>query len=382
MKKTFALVLPVALLLIGAVTVLGQEKIAPPAVPEGTKVMTPEGAVVFTRTGIAQGEKTGTAPGVNTFTFVNSEFVFDGNPVKGAPYSAQAVTESTQTLADGNRIVNRSTAALYRDSEGRTRREQTLKSIGGMTAGAEPLRTILISDPVAGVSYTLDPANKIARKNANWQFQRTPMAAGGGSGNMVYFGQGSGVGQNPLAQGAGTGQGSPATYSAARSSNGEVKVTTGGETQVFTARAPAPGGEMKVATGGAPLVFNTEVLSPTAAAMVPLNGEKQNFTTEKLGKQTVEGVEAEGTRTTITIPVGTIGNERPIEIINERWYSEDLHTVVMTRHADPRSGESVYRLTNIQRAEQPHALFEVPADYQMKEGPAAPMPARMRKPLD
>ena len=199
MKKIFALVLPIALLLIGAVTVLGQEKVV---TPEGTKAITPEGAVVFTRAATAQGEKTGTAPGVNTFTFVNSEFVFDGNPVKGAPYSAQAVTESTQTLADGNRIVNRSTATLYRDSEGRTRREQTLKSIGGMTAGAEPLQTILISDPVAGVSYTLDPANKTARKNANWQFQRTPMAAGGGSGNMVYFGQGSGAG-------AGVGQGTP-----------------------------------------------------------------------------------------------------------------------------------------------------------------------------
>ena len=160
-----------------------------------------------------------------------------------------------------------------------------------------------------------------------------------------------------------------------------VKVD-GGETQVFTARAPAPSGEVKVATGGAPLVFNTEVLSPTAAAMVPFYGEKQNFTTEKLGKQTVEGVEAEGTRTTITIPAGTIGNERPIEIVSERWYSAELQTVVMTRHTDPRSGESVYRLTNIERADQPHTLFEVPADYQMKEGPAAPMPMRTRKPLD
>jgi hypothetical protein len=340
------------LLLIGAVTVFGQEK-----------VVTPEGAVVITRTASAQGEKPATAPSVNTFTFVNSEFVFDGNPVKGAPYSAQAVTESTQTLADGNHIVNRSTATLYRDSEGRTRREQTLKSIGGMTAGAEPVQTILISDPVAGVSYTLDPASKTARKNANWQFQRTPMAGGSGSGNMVYFGQGSGsgagVGQGT--SGAGPGAGAPsALFSATRPATGEVKIATGGGTQVFTAQAPSTAG----------------------ATMVPLYGETQNFTTEKLGKQNVEGVEAEGTRNTITIPAGTIGNERPIEIINERWYSAELQTVVMTRHADPRSGESVYRLTNIQRTEQPITLFEVPADYQMKESPAAPMPARTRKPLD
>ena len=359
MKKIFALVLPIALLLIGAVTVLGQEKVV---TPEGTKVMTPESEVVFTRAAMAQGEKTGTAPGVNTFTFVNSEFVFDGKPVKGAPYSAQAVTESTQTLADGNRIVNRSTAALYRDSEGRTRREQTLKSIGGMTAGTEPVQSILISDPVAGVSYTLDPANKIARKNASLQFQRTPMAAAGGSGNMVYFGQGSGAGAGVATSTAGTGPGA-------------------GATQVFTARAPAPSGEVKIATGGEAQVF-TRTAPEGIMTKVPLEAESRNVTTEKLGKQNVEGVEAEGTRTTITIPEGRIGNERPIEIVSERWYSEELHTVVMTRHADPRSGESVYRLTNIQRGEQPHTLFEVPADYQMKEGPTAPMPARTRKPLD
>ena len=149
---------------------------------------------------------------------------------------------------------------------------------------------------------------------------------------------------------------------------------------MFTARTPAPG-EAKIMTGGVTQVF-TRTAPAGAMTKVPFEGDSKNFTTEKLGKQNVEGVEAEGTRTTITIPAGTIGNERPIEIVNERWYSEDLHTVVMTRHADPRSGESVYRLTNIQRAEQPHSLFEVPADYQMKEGPLAPMPARMRKPLD
>jgi hypothetical protein len=156
---------------------------------------------------------------------------------------------------------------------------------------------------------------------------------------------------------------------------------SGDETQVFNVRTPPPSGEVKMATGG-----ETQVFTRTAPAgimtRVPMDGDSKNFTTEKLGKQTVEGVEAEGTRTTITIPAGTIGNERPIEIVNERWYSAELQTVVMTRHTDPRSGENVYRLTNIERADPPHSLFEVPADYQMKEGPAAPMPLRTRKPLD
>src|SRR5262245_45665642 len=89
--------------------------------------------------------------------------------------------------------------------------------------------------------------------------------------------------------------------------------------------------------------------------------------TESLGKQTIEGIEAEGARSVITIPEGRIGNDRPIEIISERWYSPELQTVVLSKHNDPRFGESVYRLTNINRAEPAQTLFEVPADYKVEE---------------
>ena len=99
-------------------------------------------------------------------------------------------------------------------------------------------------------------------------------------------------------------------------------------------------------------------------------GHAKNTTVEQLGKQTIEGVEAEGTRATTTIPAGEIGNERPIVITSERWYSPELQTVVMTRRSDPRQGETTYRLTNINRSEPPRSLFEVPADYTIKESPA------------
>jgi hypothetical protein len=71
----------------------------------------------------------------------------------------------------------------------------------------------------------------------------------------------------------------------------------------------------------------------------------------------------------VTIPAGEIGNERPIQIVDERWYSPELQTVVMTKHSDPRFGETVYRLTNIDRNEPARALFEVPADFTIKDGP-------------
>src|SRR5437763_14034258 len=78
---------------------------------------------------------------------VISEQIVGGNPIKGAPYSAQAVTETTQTLADGNRIVQKSTATLCCDSEGRERRVQTLPMIGPFTALGEATEISCISVP-------------------------------------------------------------------------------------------------------------------------------------------------------------------------------------------------------------------------------------------
>jgi hypothetical protein len=95
---------------------------------------------------------------------------------------------------------------------------------------------------------------------------------------------------------------------------------------------------------------------------------------EVLGTRNIEGVPANGTRTVTTIAAGAIGNDRAIDVIDERWVSADLQLTVLTRHADPRSGETTYKLTNIQRADQDRALFEIPADYQLNT-PATPFVA-------
>jgi hypothetical protein len=89
---------------------------------------------------------------------------------------------------------------------------------------------------------------------------------------------------------------------------------------------------------------------------------------ESLGTKTIEGVTAEGTRLTLTIPAGEIGNTLPIEVVDETWYSAELQLVVMSKRRDPRSGETTYRLTNISRSEPDRSLFEVPADYTVQEG--------------
>jgi hypothetical protein len=91
-------------------------------------------------------------------------------------------------------------------------------------------------------------------------------------------------------------------------------------------------------------------------------------TTESLGTKSIEGVMADGTRTTSTIPAGAIGNVMPIEVVSERWYSRELQMAVSISRRDPRSGDSVYRLRNIVKAEPPQDLFTVPADYQVRGG--------------
>ena len=97
------------------------------------------------------------------------------------------------------------------------------------------------------------------------------------------------------------------------------------------------------------------------------------MTTTDLGTRTINGVEAEGTRYTRTIPAGQIGNEKAIAITTERWYSPDLQMVVMTKRTDPIRGDSIRQLTDIQRGEPDRTLFQVPADYTLQKGRVARM---------
>ena len=308
----------------------------------------PSGGIVVRQERIVQGSEGGPPPPPDANVVFFATESFGGKVVKGAPYSAEAVTETIQTLGDGNRIVNRITSMIYRDSEGRTRREQSLKGLGIFGSGEEPFKTIFINDPVAGVTFALDSRSHTAHKSVpftfefntkkadghTFEFKVPPGTGGGASGNVIMTA--------PLSAVPGT-----------RATHPPV--------DQFTLRTEAGVGET--------FVFRSR---PGSA----------NEVKEQLGKQNIEGVEAEGTRTTVTIPAGEIGNERPIEIVSERWYSPELQLVVMTRNSDPRTGETTYKLTNINRAEPAKSLFEVPSNYTIKEGPGFnPRVAPLRRKL-
>ena len=256
---------------------------------------------------------------------------------RGAPYSAEAVTESVQVLSDGNRIVTKSTSRIYRDSEGRTRRERL------DAASLEP-NVIDISDPVAEATYVLDPASRTAFHNGI--IIATPTGAVAAS----------------------VTPGSEGTITVARTPQGgySVSATETGSRQGTEMRAR--GGGVAAGAGGGGVFIGARGAGGALSSKIAAEGGAAGQTTrEDLGQQMVEGVTAAGTRTTTEIPAGAIGNEQPIRIVSEQWFSPELQVLVLTRHTDPRMGETTYRLTNIVRTEPPRSLFELPPDYTVKE---------------
>jgi len=99
-----------------------------------------------------------------------------------------------------------------------------------------------------------------------------------------------------------------------------------------------------------------------AAAQTALKGVAAE-TTENLNPQVVNGVLAQGVRTTMTIPKGQIGNDREIKVITERWVSNDLQMLIKSTNSDPRFGDTSYQLTGILEREPDAALFQIPAGY-------------------
>jgi hypothetical protein len=242
------------------------------------------------------------------YTFSLAGAVADLEPVKGAPYSATAVTEHTQVLADGNRITSKETSFQARDSEGRTRREVLAMMNFLPDNKREVLRKpIMISDPVSRRDYVLNLNDETARvmKHENDRIM---------------------IGRNKL-------ESTQNALDPAR--RVAIRVT----------RDPVAAGAVGFARHDEP-------------------GESKQ---EDLGTQVIEGVACTGSRETRTIPAGAIGNERPIDIVSEIWTSPELKMVVLSKHSDPRFGENVYRLTDLNRAEPDPALFQLPSNYKIIE---------------
>jgi hypothetical protein len=195
--------------------------------------------------------------------------------VTGAPYSARGTSETIMTTPDGNRVVRQNTIRMWRDSDGRTRSEFELSTVGGPTPVEINRRLTVIDDPAAGTRYMVQP-----------------------DGRMVTV---------PI---------SPCRVLAAR----EPDLTVG----------------------------------PPRPERLPLKVSQP----VRLGERQVDGLTVTGSRVEATIPAGAMGNERPVKMSAEQWYGKDLQVVVEATYRDPRTGETRYKLREIQRDEPDAKLFK------------------------
>lgn len=252
-------------------------------------------------------------------------FHHGGKPVLNAPYQGTMVNESVQRLADGNTIENTHTSKVARDSQGRTWREETLNRVGPWAAASGPTTIVFITDPVSGYSYVLHPDKKTA--------SRRPIPKG-----------------FPKA--------GARTTSTPRAPSTMAPPAVPDEGVVGSSGAVEAGAVTSIAADG-----------PATAIMMGRTGEPEDAKTESLGTQEVNGVLAQGKRTTRTIAAGKIGNQLPLTIVTETWYSPDLHMIVMSKRTDPRFGDTTFQVENIQRGEPAADLFQPPPDYTLTDQP-------------
>lgn len=285
--------------------------------------------------------------------------------VKNQPFSADEINESTQTLADGNRIVRSTTTKMYRNSEGLVRREIP-GGVGGMLGSTYSISGgVSILDPAGGHKYLLDSHLKTAQVMELKSGQNVTIA-----GSLLSDADRAKIEQANRASGMAKGEMERAMAQRAVTITQADKARIE-ELQEKLRAMPAPMAmPMPQVRAIAPIAPITTIGENGVAGFYVGGGtSKYETRTEELGTRDFEGVSAEGTRRTTTIPAGAIGNDRPIEIVYERWFSKELGLVVYSKNSDPRFGEQTYRLANLVRAEPDPALFSVPTEYRRVVSP-------------
>jgi hypothetical protein len=240
----------------------------------------------------------------------------DAQVVKGKPYSADTSTETVQTLADGNRIVHRTVSKFYRDSDGRTRREQTFGNVDPEHPAPHEVK-VFVDDPVNGLAFVMDPGSKSADK--------------------VHR--------------------SPKFLDERNSEDNGTRIGVSSVNDQEVGGQDGPGRMM--------IKFRDEHSGDPNVVVTQMPDEKRDVAKEDLGTRNIEGVDCTGTRQTISIPTGTIGNEKPISIVRETWYAPAIAAVVESTTDDPRYGKTTYQLTNVQLSEPARSMFEPPANFKV-----------------
>lgn len=307
---------------------------------------------------------------------INNEIIGDARSsqkaIKGAPFSADGVTESVQILADGTRITRTSKSKIYRDSEGRYRRDEGRKSVGVPGDNVEIAESIMILDPVSGLRYELNVKDRTFRqsdfkfnfesmkmevKSSEWKFKQNKTIEKNMEFNSVQISEKVARVKELEKQ-------------ADKLENQAAKLEEQAERSDAAKQAEVKNELKRLEAEAKELERQAKEIENS----IP----KPKSTTESLGFRDIEGVQAAGHLTTTIIPAGTIGNDRDISITYEKWYSGDLQMTIFSKHSDPRFGEHTFRLGNISRNDPPLTVFLPPADYTGRDKNRADPP---RKPI-
>jgi hypothetical protein len=314
-----------------------------------------------------------------------------GKVVKGAPYSAEVITETNQPLADGNIISKKTTGRVYRDGAGRTRQE---------SGAPDKEMSVFINDPVGGKHIVLDPgarravvnphAHIFTRETKDKQVVKVDGTEVRIEDGKVFL-DGREVADGKAIVKSRSGKEVKVENGKVSIDGKEIATADGSGTHVIVNRIDSGDGvhreEVRVQVvragddNGAPMPPIAPVppgsLTAPLAPLPPMPGistlrfestaKLGKGVTTSLGRKDFDGVKAEGKSTTWTIPAGEIGNRNPINIVSETWYSPELQVTVHSRYADPRTGESIYRLAGIRRGEPAAELFTAPEGYSVKD---------------
>lgn len=226
-------------------------------------------------------------------------------PIPGAPFSATAVIKNQQKLPDGSVQVSSNINLIGRDSRGRTHGEMRSRVLDSYK-GLPPLSEVHLYDPQTRTLTVYYPRTRIAT-------------------TRTFAEQ-------------------PGTASANREA-GSARAPDPGLSSAGGVNLPAHGGASHAtATSGA----------QTYAPVVKV---------EDLGMTTLDGLDARGTRRTVVLAAADTGT--PITVVDEYWYSEDLHVNLVFTHNDPRTGYQTIALTDLVRGEPDSTFFEVPSGYKV-----------------
>jgi hypothetical protein len=282
---------------------------------------------------------------VQTDEFIGAPLMrMRGKAVKGAPYSAEAISERVQNLADGNQILTKSASVSYRDGMGRTRQENN------DTKGE--LRTVVIHDPVAGTVVTLHPQDKTAHKMVIKEIKGEARELARKTIEEMRA-------EGKLPRGAGDGQHEDVVIKRVERLDGAQRDRIREDVRVRVAGAMAQ-------EHGAREIERT--IGPALAGAFGDMKWSGKASVKELGSKEIDGVKADGKMRSYEIPAGEMGNRNPIVVSDESWYAPELQVTVYSKHSDPRSGDRIYRLANLKRGEPAASLFTIPSDYTVKEG--------------